>query len=311
MTDNGDSLCIIGHEKSRTDLALLEQAKKKFSSVFYVPVDGTSIGLTDKFTINYRIADLQKYRVVFPRIPKELSSFAYQLLSLFPENTYMPIKPISFLLAEERFFLITVLRKKGISTPDLHMARSAKAAHNILECIDFPVIVRPMDKKTGVYVKNKSEAKGVIDALGSLHQVILIEQPISNIISVFVSGQEILASVKRATSEKDLVFAKGKIRSQKIGLETRQLALDAASAVGAQICRVDISAMKKEPAVVNINLNPELMIPSKVTKVNLPEKIMDTVFEGYKQHEEKPMLMRFFEDAKTVVKDVLKSDGKM
>ena len=49
------------------------------------------------------------------------------------------------------------------------------------------------------------------------------------------------------------------------------------------------------------------MKQSKITGVNLPEKVINSIHENYKAHLEKPMLMKFFEDAKSVVKDVLKT----
>ena len=99
------SLCIIGQEKSESNLRLLAEAKKKFDSVFFVPIDSIGIGLNERFSIHYRATDILKFKAVLPRIPRAYSSYAYQLLSLFPGDTYMAVKPISFLLAAERFFL--------------------------------------------------------------------------------------------------------------------------------------------------------------------------------------------------------------
>ena len=196
------NLCIISKEKSGSNLKLLEEAKKKFSSVFFVPIDAIGIGLADKFSITYRITDLLKFKAVFPRIPSDFSSYAYQLLSLFPEDTYMPIKPISFLLADERFFLLTVLRKRGINTIDLHLTRSTEAALRIAEQSEFPLIIRTPEKKIGVIVKNKTEAKSIIDALASLGQPIIIENTIKDIVSVYVAEPDVIASVKKKTKEK-------------------------------------------------------------------------------------------------------------
>ncbi|GEM_PF-967920 len=304
--NNGNALCIIGQEKSQSNINLLEEAKKRFDSVFFVTIDGIGIGLEKSFSINYRSTDLLKFRAIFPRIPRIYCSFAYQLLSLFPEDTYMPIKPISFLLADERFFLLTVLRKRGISTINLHSARSQKAASRIIEEVKFPIVIRTPEKKTGVIVKNKTEAKSIIDALASLKQPILLEDLVNSMVSVFVAEPDIIASVKKKTKEKDVVFAKGELKTQKINIETQQLAMDAVKSIDAQIARVDIS-LNGEPKVVNIDLNPGLTEASKAAGVNLPQKIIQSIYENYKNYKEKPLLMKFFEDAKSVVKDVLKA----
>lgn len=299
-------LCIIGHEKSDSNLRLLEEAKKVFSTVFFVPITGIHIGLKDKFTITYRASDLLKFNAILPRIPRSLSSYAYKLLSLFPEDTYMAVKPISFLLAAERFFLLTVLRKRGLDTINLRLTQAKDSAYRILEENSFPLVIRTPDKKTGVYVKNSSEAKSVIDTLITLKQPVLIEDVIKDMVSVYVAEPEVIACVRKKTKERDLVLGAGELKSAKIDLETQHLALDTAKAIEAQACRIDI-ALGEVPRIVNVDLNPNLINPSKATGVDIPRKLMESVKANYKAHKEKPMLMKFFEDAGSVVKDVLKT----
>lgn len=303
---NNNTLCIIGTKKSQTNIKLLNEAKKVFDSVLFVPIESIGVGLSDEFSIKYRVTDLLRFKAVMPRVPRRISSYAYQLLSLFPEDTYMPIRPISFLLAEERFFLLTVLRKRQISTINLQMTKGPKAAARMLEKAKFPIVIRIPDKKTGIVVKNETEAKGVIDALGSLQQSVLIEDLVKNVVSVYVAEPEVIASVKKKTKEKDVVFAIGELKKQNIDLKTQQLALDAARAIDAQIAKVDIS-LNGEPKVVNIELNPDLIAPSKAVGKNLIAMVIKSVSENYTAHQQKPMLMRFFDDAKSVVKDVLKT----
>jgi glutathione synthase/RimK-type ligase-like ATP-grasp enzyme len=300
------TLCIIGMEKSETNLKLLEEAKGRFASVFFVPIDSIRIGLGDKFSISYRTSDLMKFNSIYPRIPTRFYSYAYQLLSLFPPETFTPIKPITFLLASERFFLLSVLRKRNVDTLNIQLARSAKAAQTILEESEFPIVVRVPGKETGVVANTLTEAKSVIGALGSLRQPILIEELVKDMISCYVADPDVIAGVKKKTREKDVVFSKGELKNHKAGIETKHLAIEAAKAIDTQIARIDVS-LNGGPKVVNINLNPNLIEPSKATGVNLPKEIIHHVYENYMRHKEKPMLMRFFEDAKSVVKDVLKN----
>ena len=299
-------LCIIGHEKSDSNLKLLEEAKKAFSTVFFVPITGIHIGLKDRFTIAYRTTDLLKFNAILPRIPRSFSSYAYKLLSLFPEDTYMAIKPISFLLSAERFFLLTVLRKRGLETINLRLTQAKDSAYRIIEENSFPLIIRTPDKKTGVFVKNKTEAKSIIDTLISLKQPVLIENTVKDIVSAYVAEPEIIASVRKKTKERDLVFGSGEIKSCKLDLETQHLALDAARAIEAQTARIDI-ALGDKPQIVNVDLNPGLIRPSRATGTDIPRKLIESVKSNLKAHKEKPMLMKFFEDAGSVVKDVLKT----
>jgi hypothetical protein len=299
-------LCIIGQEKSESNLKLLEEAKKRFGSVFFVPINSIGIGLTDRFSITYRATDLLRFPAIFARVPKNLCSYAYQLLSLFPPETFMPIKPISYLLIEERFFLLTVLRKRGVETTNLRLARSKKAAERIIGENSYPLIIRVPEKKSGVIVESQTEAKSIVDALASLDKSILIEDVVKELVSVYVASPDVIASVKKKTKDKDLVFGHGEYKEVKTGIEIEHLALEAASAVEAQTARIDIS-LDSEPKVVNIELTPNLTIPSSATGINIPRKIINSVYENFESHLKKPLLVRFFEDARSVMKDVLKS----
>jgi glutathione synthase/RimK-type ligase-like ATP-grasp enzyme len=299
-------LVIMGEEKSPSNIKLVEEAKKVFDSVFFVPISGIYIGLTDKFAITYRTSDILKFKGILPRIPQGLSSYAYQLLSLFPEETYMAIRPISFLLADERFFLLTVLRKRGVKTVNMRMARAIEPATRIIDGNSYPLIIRTTGKTTGVVVKKQTEAKGSIDALGSLKQPMLIEDTVKDMVSVYVAEPEVIACVKKKTKEADVVFAKGDYKNHKPDVETEQLALEAAKAIEAQVARVDI-ALDGGPKVVNINLSPDIIKASEVTGVNIAKKVAEAVSSNYQAYRERPMLMRFFEDARSVVKDVLKT----
>jgi glutathione synthase/RimK-type ligase-like ATP-grasp enzyme len=300
------SLCILGQEKTESNLRLLEEAKKTFGSVFFVPVKGIGVGLNSEFSITYRTSNLLKFDAVLPRVPRKYYSYAYQLLSLFPSETFMPVPPIAFLLASERFFLLTVLRKRGVDTLHLHLARSVKASERILDSVDFPIVIRVPTQKTGVTVKSSSEAKSIIEAFGSLEHPVLIEERVRDVVSAYVARPEVIAAVKKSTKDQDVIFAPGTFKSHKLTVEAKQLALKAAAAIDTQIVRVDMS-LKGDPKVVNIELNPELVGPSKATRTNIPKEIIERMHDNYKLHAEKPMLMKFFEDAKSVVKDVLKN----
>lgn len=304
------TLCIIGQEKSDSNLKLLEEAKRKFGSVFFVPVDSIGIGLKDRFSIHYRTTDMLKFKAVLPRIPRTYSSYAYQLLSLFPSDTYMAVQPIAYLLATERFFMLTVLRKRGIPTINLNMARSTNAAIRMVESGTYPMVIRTPENKTGVVVNKTIEAKSIIDALAHLKQPIVIEDVSREIVSAYVADPEVVAAVRKKTKDTDVLFAPGEFKKHKLSIDAEQLAIDTVRSMGSHVARVDMS-MNGEPRVVNVELRPDLISPSRATGVNIPRKIIGSIHENYTRYKEKPMLLKFFEDAKSVVRDVLHSKSLM
>jgi len=301
-----NELCIIGQEKSQSNIKLLEEAKKIFDSVFFLPVTGISLSLSDRFSIMYRTTDILKFKAVLPRIPPAFNSYAYQMLSMFSEETFMPIKPTSFLITSDRFFLLTVLRKQGIDTINLRLTRSIEPAYRMIEEDLFPVIIRSPQKETGVVVKNKLEARTTIDTLAAIKQPIIIEDAVKDVASLYVAGDEVAAAVTKKTEGKDVVFSPGKLRKHKPNIETEHIALETAKVLESSLVRVDIS-LDKKPRVVNVSLDPDIIAPSKATKVNLAERFARTVYEKHKEYEQRPVLMKFFGDAKSVLKDVFRS----
>jgi glutathione synthase/RimK-type ligase-like ATP-grasp enzyme len=168
------------------------------------------------------------------------------------------------------------------------------------------MVIRTPAKSTGVVVKNKLEAKSIIDALAHLKQYIVIEEVTRKIISAYVAEPDVVAAVKKKSKATDILFAPGDLKNHKISIEQEQLALETARSMDSHLARIDIS-LNGEPKVVNVELRPHLIEPSKATGVNIPAKIIESIHQNYRSYSEKPMLFKFFEDAKSVVRDVLKS----
>jgi glutathione synthase/RimK-type ligase-like ATP-grasp enzyme len=296
---------MLGQEKSESNIRLLEEAKRFFSKAYFAPISGVSIGIGDDFAITHKSVDLTKFDAIFPRVPRKLYNYSYQLMSMFPPERFMAISPVALLVAAERFFMLTVLKKRGVPVLNSKLARSPEAATRLLDELEFPTIIRVPGQKTGVVANKAGEAKTIIDALGSLDHPLLLEETVKDMISAFVAQPEVLASVRKSTKEKDIVFGSGEMKKHKMGLETRELALEAARAMNASVMRVDIS-LNGSPKVVNIELNPELMAASGVSDVNIPRMMMKSIHENYSKHTERPVLVKLFDDAKSVMRDVFK-----
>ena len=97
----------------------------------------------------------------------------------------------------------------------------------------------------------------------------------------------------------------GEYKQARISRQLENLALEAASAVEADVARIDISP--EGPRVVNIELNPNLTIPSKASGVNIPERMMASIYDNFEAHMKKPLFVKLVEDARSAVKDMLRT----
>ena len=87
-----------------------------------------------------------------------------------------------------------------------------KEAERIIENSQFPVVIRSLEKKTGVTVKNQTEAKSVIGALSSLKHPILIEELVKDMISVYVAEPSALAAMKKKSKENAFLVESHRIK---------------------------------------------------------------------------------------------------
>ena len=280
---NSPSVCIIGDGKTKSNVMLINEASKKFS-VFFAPINGIRLRLEKGgASVMHRNLDLRKFNVILPRIPNSYSGYAHQLLSLIPSNVYLPVKSFSFLACSGRFFMFNLLRKNNIPTIDLSLARSNKASKNVFGEFEFPLIIRIPGKNTGIIAKSETEAKTIIDAIGSLGKSILIEKlDNSELVSIFIIGGKAFP-FKKISPEKDMVFSKCEYKKISIKKDEEMTAFQAVKTVKSQIARVDM--FMNPSRIANIVLNPSLSNIPNSDGTNVIESLTETLYDNYSKGE--------------------------
>jgi len=153
----------------------------------------------------------------------------------------------------------------------------------------FPVVLKTLtgSKGIGVFVAESDEGlKSTLQAIWKINPDIeIIMQAYLDAdydVRVHVLGDEVIASMKRFKIKKDFrsnYSLGGKIEKIDITEEQEEIALDAAKAVGAVWCGVDLITNKKDKKnyVIEINSSPGTEGIEKATKKDIVSKVVNYV----------------------------------
>ncbi|RJQ22568.1 RimK family alpha-L-glutamate ligase [Candidatus Woesearchaeota archaeon] len=262
---------------------LIEALGKQFDSVDHIDVAELEVSLGGKEgRVLYQGNPLPKYDCIYAR-----GSFRYAVLlravtTLLQENTYMPLRAASFTIGHDKLLTHLKFQENGVPQPTTYLAATAAAGKKILQKVKFPVVFKlPAGTHgKGVMIADSQEsASSMVDALALLKQPFLIQEFVETggtDYRCIVVGDEVVAAMKRVAGKGESranIHAGGQGIPIDVDARTRQAALLAAKSCGLEVCAVDILPSAKGPLVLEVNLSPGLQGITKVTGLNIAEKI--------------------------------------
>ena len=312
-------VCVLTYEGIRQSkefyVRLMDELKKKFSSVTMIPIEKVTMKITSKGTsIMYRNKELDEFDVLLPRIGPSHANYGFLILSQLEGKVYFPNKPMSYLIARDKVFNLMVLASKGIPIPKTIVTISKKVARNLTQNFDGSLIVKAEGKSGGkgvIFARDFKSANTMIDALSlSKGEKLLLEEYVKakGDVRLFVIGDKVEAAAMRVSSDRDVrsnIHAGGKYVNFDPPQKIKKLAIRAAKAIGAEICGVDVLIGEGKPVVLECNMNPGFYI-TKVTGINLFKRITDYVYEnGRKFYSGENMFVDFISDVLRYFRDHL------
>ncbi len=276
-----------------------EEMRKYFKVVDDINLKDVEVTLGDeRVELLYNGQPFENYDCVYIK-----GSFRYAPLLqsiatiLSSKGIYTPLEPRSFTIAHDKLLTQLELQRNKIPMPITYITPTPDAAKEILEKINYPIIMKfPHGTQgKGVMVADSLQsAKTMMDALVALKQPFLIQEFVDTEgtdIRAIVIGDQVVTSMKRVAEKGEAranLHAGGKGMSCELDSFTKKIAVQAAKSLGANICGVDILESTKGPVVIEINASPGLQGITEITKVNVAQKIAKYLYEeAKKKHEHK------------------------
>ena len=241
--------------------------RKYFEKVDELNLKDIEVNLgEDRIEVLYNGKPVENYDCIYIK-----GSFRYLSLlqsittALYKKTAYMPLKPETFTLGHDKILTQLAIQQSNIPSPGTYITSSADAAKKILKKINYPIVMKFPHGTQGkgvMFAESYASASSMLDALSALKQPFLIQEYVETggtDIRALVVGDKVVAAMKRKAVPEEKranIHAGAAGESCTLDYHTKRVAVEAAKAIGADICAVDILEYIKGPVVIEINLSP-------------------------------------------------------
>ncbi|WP_264435686.1 30S ribosomal protein S6--L-glutamate ligase [Coxiella endosymbiont of Dermacentor marginatus] len=257
----------------------------------------------EKPTIHYMGKELATYNAIIPRIGSSITFYGtavvrqFEMMGTFCLNSSMAITR-----SRDKFRSLQFLSRKRIDLPITGFSHSPDDIGDLIQMVSGPpLIIKLIEGTQGIGVvlaETKKAAESVIQAFLGLKVNIIIQEFIEETqgqdIRCFVIGNKVVATMQREAQPGDFrsnVHRGGTMKLIKITPKEREIAINAAKAMGLNIAGVDLLRSKRGPLVLEVNSSPGLHGIEKITQKDIAGMIIDFIernakpIKGYNRYQ--------------------------
>ncbi len=271
----------------------VEEMKKLFDSVDHLNVVDLEVSmLGTSAEILYGGKPLKQYDCIYAKGSGRYANLLRAVATVLGPECYTPVKPGAFTIGHDKLLAHLKFQVAKVPMPRTWVVSTSEAAKKILKKAPYPVVMKVPSGTHGkgvMLADSYESASSMVDALALLRQPFLIQEYVETggtDIRAFVIGEEVVAAMKRvaAPDEKRAnLHAGGEGKKAELDERTKHVAVQAAKAVGAEICGVDVLQGPRGPVVIEVNLSPGIQGISKATGINVGTQIAKYLFEKTKE----------------------------
>lgn len=262
---------------------------------------GLSLKIVDPKGIFINVSgDLEKLKETFGEVVIErcVSYFrGLHIAAVLEKAGIYVINPFEVsLICGNKMFTTLALIEAGIPVPKTRLAFTKEGVLRALEEMGFPAVMKPVVGSWGrlvALIKDRDSARAIVESREQIRNALLqiyylqeyVERPPRDI-RVLVVGDDAVAASYRYSPEDDwrTNVARGGISKPcRLTDELRDLALQAAEAVGGGVLAVDCMESPSGILVHEVNSTVEFRGLCSATRVDVPGKIIEYVKEMMKR----------------------------
>lgn len=278
----------------KSSRAILEECKQLFQTADAINIKKIEVHSTNKgLEVIYEGKSLPNYDCIYIRGSHKYSLLQRSITRALQQKSFMPTLPKAFTFGHNKFLTTIELQRKQVPIPRTYFAATDETAKKLLDKINYPIIIKiPSGTQgKGVMVAESPEsARPIIDILSVFKQPYIIQEYVetnATDIRAIVAGNKVIVAMKRKASRQEIranIHVGGTGQPYELDHDTEQIAINAAKAIGAKICAVDL-LNGGNPVVIEVNLSPGLQI-SQITGKNIAKLIASYLFEKTKKFKE-------------------------
>ncbi|MCA6065271.1 30S ribosomal protein S6--L-glutamate ligase [Thalassolituus marinus] len=221
-------------------------------------------------TVRYKGEALPQYDAIIPRIGASITFYGTAVVRQFEMmNTFSINESVAISRSRDKLRSLQLLSRKGIGLPRTGFAHQPDNVRDLIKNVGgAPVVIKLLEGTQGIGVvlgETQKAAESIIEAFMGLNANILVQEFIKEAggadIRCLVVGGKVIAAMKRQAAEGEFrsnLHRGGTAEIVRLSAAERKTAVDAAKAMGLNMCGVDILRSNNGPVVMEVNSSPGL-----------------------------------------------------
>lgn len=236
--------------------------------------------------LRYGGSDVPLYDAVIPRIGASITHYGLAVLRQFEMQGVYPLnESVAIGRSRDKLRALQILARAGVEMPVTAFAHGPRKAEEVLrEVGGAPVVIKLLEGTQGmgvVLAETDASARSVIEAFSAANVDILVQEFIreseATDVRAFVIGGRVVAAMKRIGQSGEFrsnLHRGGRAEPTPITGDEEEAAVKAASAIGLNVCGVDMLRSSRGPMVMEVNSSPGLEGVETSTGVDVAGEIV-------------------------------------
>lgn len=240
-------------------------------------------------TVRYHGEELPRYDAIIPRIGASITFYGTAVARQFEMmGTFNVNESVAISRSRDKLRSLQLLSRKGIGLPRTGFASKSDNIKDLIKNVGgAPLVIKLLEGTQGIGVVLADTAKAaesIIEAFMDLKANILVQEFIKEAggadIRCLVVGGRVVAAMKRQGIEGEFrsnLHRGGTAEIVKLSKEERETAVNAAKAMGLNVCGVDLLRSHSGPMVMEVNSSPGLEGIESATGLDVAGKIIEFI----------------------------------
>lgn len=252
--------------------------------IFSIGSQGMSVHAKGKDLFEYDVFILRGYNITLTETRIFVEALLYLGKTVIDETVGSDFIP-------SKLYEASKLSRVGLEYPKSFLLTKNKKVDQVIDKLNFPVIVKPIYGQKGQGVQKIGSKKDLEDLMRESDEKFLIQEflEIDGDVRVFVVNGEVLGAMKRFVLEGDFrsnTSLGARTEEFPLGSEVKKVALKAVKAMNYEIAGVDLAWTNNKWYVIEVNSTPQWQEFKETTGINPAEKIVEYAMNKYNKKNE-------------------------